>query len=316
MLLKAATAALFLFPLFHAGGVPTAFQSDLRLIQMVPPESQIVAGMLGSVSSRTLPSFLVLTRNNRLDMEDFFALSGADLSRVIHQVVFVAAGGPGGILGEHSLLVSGHFDQDAMMRSVKSANGHTEMYRNLPIMVMPPLAREAGTFKEVRWLVVLNSQILIFGSPFTVHEELDRWLADSPPDALLIDRLARLGSKDDEWCLLPAPESNGVVQNLLEKLDPRLGGVSARGESVEYGIHLGAQVEIVVSSDSLHQASLDQAKNPGGKQVSGASYFLSSDDGGAGNADRVVVKVSQRKYREWLEEFSHRDLNVDGEILH
>lgn len=67
---------------------------------------------------------------------------------------------------------------------------------------------------------------MIFGSPSSVREELDRWLANSPPDSFLIDRLARLDSKDDAWCLMPAPSSDGVVQNVFEKLDSKLGAVA------------------------------------------------------------------------------------------
>jgi hypothetical protein len=315
MLLKAATAALFLFTLAQARAVPSAFRSDARLIQLVPTRSQVVAGMHGSSPSRRFDSFLVITRNNRTDLDDFFAITGGDTSRVIRQIVFVAASGQSGPVSEHSLLVSGQFSQEAIARSVESGKERTEVYRNLPVLVVSPFAREVGTFNEDRWLVVLNSQILIFGSPALVREELDRWLANSPPDSMLLDRLARLDSNDDAWCLLPAPSPTGLVQNLFEKLDSKLGAVARRGEPIEYGIHFGKRVEIAASSEARTQFPSARAIGAENPQMAGGSFFISPhDDTAADETGRVVVKVSLQRYKGWIAEFSSGDLRGNGNI--
>ncbi|HEY2471000.1 MAG TPA: hypothetical protein VGI45_24610 [Terracidiphilus sp.] len=315
MLLKAATAALFLSLFLQAVGVPSTFRSDLRLIRLVPTQTQLVAGTHGALPSRHFASFLVISRNNRTDLDDFFALTGGDTSRTIGQMLFVAASGQNGTVSEHSLLVSGHFNQEAITRFVENSRRRTEVYRDLPVLVVSPFTREVGTFREVRWLVVLNSQILIFGSPVLVREELDRWIANSPPDSILLDRLARLDPNDDAWCLLPAPSPTGVVQSLFEKLDSRLGTVARRGEPMEYGIHFGRRVEITASSDSPLQSALDWPSGMGADQITGGSFFFSPSDGtGAANTGRVVVKVSQRKYKDWIAEFSNGDLSGNRSV--
>lgn len=315
MLRKAATAVVCLFSLFKAVGLPSAFQSNLRLMQLVPPESQIVGGMLGSTPTRNLPGLLVATRNNRIDIEDFFAVTGADTSRTIRQLVFVAAPGQRGMMNQHSLLVSGRFNQGSISRFVESVKGSTEIYRNLTVLVVPPFAREAGSFDEMRWLIVLNSQIVIFGSPSSVREELDRWLAKSPPSSSLIDRLGRLGSEDEAWCLMPAPSSHGVVQEMLGKLDSKLGTVARRGEPMEYGIHFGRRIEITVSSEAPVQANAGFSTGTDESPVSGASYFFSqAASAKPESAEQVVVRVSQGKYQSWIAAFSQPDQNAKGEI--
>src|SRR5258707_15527203 len=87
-------------------------------------------------------SHLLITGNNRLDFEDFFAVTGADASRRIQQVVFVAAAVGDGALSEHSLLVSGHFNRDAIYRFAESGNARAESYRGQAVLIVPPLVRE------------------------------------------------------------------------------------------------------------------------------------------------------------------------------
>ena len=115
-----AKGILLLFFVFNGAVAAPALSSDLRLIQMVPPESQIIASMLRPNPEGKPSNFLLITVSNRIDFEDFHAVTGADASRLIHQVVFVAAVGGDGTLSEHSLLVSGHFNRDVIFRFSES----------------------------------------------------------------------------------------------------------------------------------------------------------------------------------------------------
>src|SRR5580704_17775206 len=122
MLLRTAKAILLLFVPFNAAVAASALASDLRLIQMVPPESQVIASMLSPTPGGQPSSFLLITGNNRIDLEDFYSVTGADASRLIHQVVFVAAAGSDGTLNEQSLIIKGHFNRNAIFRFAESGN--------------------------------------------------------------------------------------------------------------------------------------------------------------------------------------------------
>jgi hypothetical protein len=317
MPLRTAKAILRLFFLFNVTAAASALSSDPRLIQMVPPESQVIAGMLNPTPEGQPSGFLLITGNNRIDHEDFLALTGSDASRLIHQVVFVAAAGGEGTLSEHSLLVSGHFNRDAIFRFGESGNAWTESYRGEAILVVPPLARERSRFKHLRWLAILNSDIAIFGTPVSVQQELDRKIANSRPDLILMERLSRLGHHDETWCLLPAPSPAGVIENVLEKLDPKLGAVAREGGSMQYGIHFGRRVEITATSNIDTRGSSNSENDRPAAQLTPAHYFLAGSHGSEDVDGKIaVVKISRRRYDEWLGKFSKGSFTIGMTLPH
>jgi hypothetical protein len=317
MLLRTAKAILRLFFLFNAAAVASALSPELRLIQMVPPESQVIAGMLSLTPEGQPSGFLLITGYNRIDHEDFLAVTGSDASRLIRQIVFVAEAGGDGTLSEHSLLVSGHFNRDAIFRFRESDNARTESYRGEAILVVPPLARERSRFKHLRWLAILNSDIAIFGTPVSVQQELDRKIANSGPDPILMERLSGLGHHDETWCLLPAPSPAGVIENVLEKLDPKLGAVAREGGSMQYGIHFGRRVEITATSNISTRGSSNSENDRQAAQFMPAHYFLAgSHSGGDDDGKIAVVKISHRRYDDWLDKFSKDNLTIGNTVPH
>jgi hypothetical protein len=317
MLPRTAKAILLLSFLLKTAVAATTLPSDVRLLQMVPPESQIIASMLRPTPDGLPSSFLLITIYNRLDLEDFYAVTGADASRLVDQVVFVAAAGSDNRLSEHSLLISGHFDRDAIFRFTQSGSAGLDSYRGEPILVVPPLTRERGTFKHVRWLAILNSDIAIFGTPASVRQELDRQIANCPPDPILIQRLSRLDRHDETWFLLPAPSPSRIVESVLDKLDPKLGAVAAEGGSMQFGIHFGSRVEITASSNTAARASSDSENDRSGPQSPAARSFLAASHTGLDDdVKAAVVKISQRRYEEWLHKFSRGNLTIGASLSH
>lgn len=305
MLLRTAKAALLLFLLIPATIAASANSTDARLIALVPPENQIIAGMRTTSSGDWVRGLLIVTQHNRLDLEDFTSITGADASRVIHEVVFLAAPATLGRLAEHSVLVGGHFNGDAIFASSKRGGATAETYRGLAVLVVPALARERSRFDEVRWLVILDSTIAVFGSVVSVQHELDRYLAKSLPDPFLVERLSRLGGRDDAWSLFPAPSASGVVARALEKLDPKLGAVSREGGSMQYGIHFGRRVEITASANVAAPVSRDgQNEEFATPSTPAFSLLPRSDSSGGEKSDRIMVKVPLRRYKEWTAEYA------------
>ena len=314
MLLRTANAILSLV-LFHAIVSASALASDPRLIQMVPPESQVVAGMLSPTPAGQPTGFLLITASNRLDLDDFYSITGADASRLIHQVVFVAAAGGEGKRSEHSLLVNGHFDRNAIFRFAESGNATMETYRGESILVVPPLPRERSRFKQVRWLAILKSDIAIFGTPMIVQQELDRQIANSEPDPILMERLSRLGRRDEIWCLLPAPAPGGLIESSLEKLDPKLGAIAREGRSMQYGVHFGSHVEITASSNYA-APEISNFENDLPASSAPAHSFLAVSPGGEDDRTIAFVKIPRGHYDQCLAEFSKTSLQTDGSHPH
>lgn len=312
MLLRIPRFILSLF-LFLSATAAYGLASDPRLIKLVPPESRIVAGMISPAQAGQLSSFLLITRSNELDHKDFFALTGGDASRSIHAVVFVASDGRG-LLSEHSLLISGHFDRDAIFRLANNGGASREQYRGVPILTVPPFARERESFKEVRWLAIPDERIAIFGSVQSVQWELDRWIANSPTDPVVLERLSRLDARDQTWCLLPAPQPGGAVVRTLGDLDPRLGALAEAGGEIQYGMHFGRDIEITVSNNPEPGTNLRTPADAPAFESLAVSHFVSGSHVDDGQAPRSVrVKLRPKSYERWLAGFATGGRIIDRE---
>ena len=179
----------------------------------------------------------------------------------------------------------------------------------MPVLAVPALARERGRFTELRWLAIPDERTAVFGSVMSVQRELDRWIANSPADEEFVARLSALIRRYETWCLLPAPKADGIVVRVLKGLDARLGDVAGQGGTIQYGIHFGRNIEISASVNPVSEV----ASGPG--QICSSpsrwecrTFSRTSTDVGRSAPKRVVVKVPQRRYEKWLEEFSSAGL--------
>lgn len=288
-----------------AVAVSSALSPDRRLLALVPPGSQVVAGIAASHVGGQPDSFLLITHNNAVDLQDFFALTGSDASRSIHQVIFTAAADRASDLTEHSLLASGHFDRAKIFRSAGGKGANLSQYRGIPVLVVSPFERERGTFYDMRGLVVIDSDVVLFGTLITVQQELDRHMDRSPSDSSIVERLSRMRGDDETWCLLATSGHGDEIQNALRQLDPTLAGMVENGGAFQFGIRYGVHIEFEyeISAASLANAqdvSESLAISLGGAIPNASSFFR--EPGINKNVDVIhgVVKVSRQRYEAWL----------------
>jgi hypothetical protein len=294
---------ILFFPFIFVG-IAAAASPDPRLLSLVPPGAQLVAGISAPPSQGQPDNFVLITHNNTVDLEDFYALTGADDSRTIHEIVFVAISDSRGLLSEHSLLVSGHFDQPRLFKSATEGGAVVTRYRSIPVLEIHPLPRERAVFNGTRWLAVLNSSVLVFGSIASTRLELDRFLEHSQTDASLLRQLARLRSKDETWCVSSEPTRNDEIYRVLAALNPQLAELARSGEAFEFGIHYGRRVEFE------YEVTITPTKNnhfgtasplPSSAELAKSISLLPAPTI-VGDADTVhdVIEVSVSRYKEWL----------------
>jgi hypothetical protein len=296
---------------FFAVAISSAVSPDPRLLPLVPPGAQIVAGMSAPSGKGQPDSFLLITHNNTVDLDDFFALSGVDDSRTIHQIIFVAAADRTGNLGEHSLLVSGHFDQSRIFRSAVDGGASIDAYRGTSVLAVKPFAREPGAIKQVRWLAIFEPNVVIFGTIASVQQELDRHLAGSVPDSSLLQRLGRLRREDETWCLLASAARSAEIRNALEAVDPRLAALVQNGGGFQFGIHFGGHVEFEYEVTPSSGANAQVVGHSLGQSLAGpgagaSSFSARPDTTAGGDSVHGVVQLSKNRYDAWLKEVSAR----------
>jgi hypothetical protein len=297
--------------LFFAATAASAHSPDPGLLHLVPPGSQIVAGMRAPSPHGQPSSFLLITHNNTVDLNDFFALTGADELRRIDQVIFVAAANRDGKLGEHSLLISGHFDPTRIFQSTDRLRPTTGQYHGIAVLAVQPFERERPTFSDLRWLALIGSDVAVFGTVASVQQELDRHLAHSEPDPNITERLTGLRRDSDTWCVVDAPLPHGEIQSVLSVLDPQLAAALTNGGSFVFGIRYSKQVEfeyqITTPSNIAAQiisGSLTQQLS--GPQAKASSLVPHSGISSVGQTLHGVMRLSRSRYEEWITEISTR----------
>lgn len=285
-----------------AGAVSFAVPPDPRLLSLVPPESEIVGGAVGPLQERHRGNFLIFTRANTLDLEDFFSLVGADASYEIHEVIFAASAGHGGASPEHSLLVSGHFDADRLYRSARSTSV-TSDYRGVGVVVVHPFERERAFLHDDRLLVIIHSRLAIFGTPSSVQQEIDRYLSGTAADASIIQKLSQLRNENETWCLISSLLLDAEILQVLRNLDPSFGEIDKNSDTLLFGIRYGRQIEFEYVVIARPGPQAEPVSNPPAERMfnpADGSLSLTSSGMAPGNGPRRVVKISRVRYDKWL----------------
>jgi hypothetical protein len=291
-------------------GIATA-SPDPRILSLVPPGAQLVAGISASTIQGQPENFVLMTPNNWVDLQDFYALTGADNSRTIHQIVFMEVANKDGQPNEHSLLVSGHFDQPHVFKSAVGGGAAVTNYGGIPVLEIQPFARERRTVKGVRWLAVLNSTVLLFGSIATTQTELNRYLLQRHADESLLNRLDRLHSKDQTWCLLSATVqtlpslARGLeIHDVLAKLSPELAEFAQSGSELEFGVHYGRRVdfeyEVTFASAGASRIGSDGVRPPTVERAKSESLLPALNTTLYAKAVHGQVVVTMSRYKAWL----------------
>ena len=292
----------FILAALLQGALAFAGPLDTRLLSLVPSGSQIVGGTTAPIDDHQRGAFLVFARANTLDLEDFFSLVGSDSSRRIDQLVFAASavrdvGNP-----EHSLLVFGRFDARGVRESARTTQ---KLYRGIPMMIVHPFDRERSILPHDRLLAIIDSRLVLFGTPSSVEQEVDRYLDGATIDDSLLEKLRTLRNRDETWCVISSLLFGRQIQRVLRKLDPEFGSIDANTESILFGIHYGRQIEFEYVIHGRHNLEeLAVLSEPTGRTM-----FVAEDDPFApgfsdaiaeGRDERRSVRMSRAHYEKCL----------------
>ena len=312
------TLALLFFQLISVE-MSLAANPDPKLLSLVPPGAQIVAGITIRPARGQPDGFLLVSLKNLVDRSDFISLAGVDDSMIIDQMVFAAGGSDPSKLGEHSLLMSGHFDQTRIFKSAVENGASVSEFRGFQVSVQQPFERELGKFKDVRWLAVIDSNVALFGTRVSVQQELERRLAASAVDPSLVQKLARLRRDNATWSVLHKCVSNEEVEQLLGSLDPILVNLVHVADSFQFGVRYGRKVEVeyeVTVPSSAPEQAVSNSPTPSfaREDRKGFASLHRVDLTGDRASVRGVVKVAIAQYEEWMAEVARTGLIHKGAI--
>jgi hypothetical protein len=238
---------------------------NFKLLPLVPAGAQIVAGFQDLHGPGPSGRVLLTTHNNRLDLDDWIALTGVDTSKEFDEVIEVAMSSDTVELREHLLLVAGHFDRARIFRAAEQNGAARISYLGETALLIKPYSREQGDMMDVRWLIILNDRTGIFGTAAMVQLAMQRHDRDYLADPALSERLARLRSDVTSWnVLLPPAKSKkeigfmqpqGAWSHLLDGAD-----------LVIVGTHFGSKIRM--------DFVVDDGKSRGAAYFAGKAGFF------------------------------------------
>lgn len=296
----AAAFSVFLF----AAVLSRAVTPNPKLLALVPPSAQMVAGVNVPPRLGQPTTFLLTTHFSTIDLNDFVAISGVDAERAFDQIIMVATD-VDGAHSAHSLTAIGRFNQKLIYRSVYHAGAKAIQYRNIAILEIQPFSRERDSYYGVRWLAMIDSKLAVFGTQAMVQTQLDRYLEHSAVDPLLERRLSHLRHDDVTWCLATLSEGDGEIQSIFRSLDSRVADLLVIGDTIEFGIRYSRQVEFEYEVHHASRPDTDVIKRSLAKPVAipVESHMLpvpafSRVDVGV----RGLLKLPKAQYEAWLTE--------------
>ena len=290
--------------LLSAAPFSSALPADPKLLSLVPPAAEIVAGIDSTPPPNQPGSFVLITHANTIDLKDFFALTGVDSTRAVRHAIFVAATGEAGHLTEHGLLIGGHFDRDRIYQSAIQGGAKVIDYRGTRVVEIEPFARERNSFNDIRWLAILEPDVLLFGTVPIVQQEIDRRIAGNAADPILVHRLAHMHHDDETWCVLSAPARNEEIRSALLALDSKLAGLAANGDVFAFGTRYRKQVEfeyeVTTASTSATRTIADSLVRSLTGSQPGSSLLAPEDETVSDHTVRGVVKIPTARFGAWL----------------
>jgi hypothetical protein len=296
------TMARYLFLLSGFYSV-AAFASapDPMALSLFPLNIQIVNGTSASPVKTGLRSFLVFRTENVADLLDFRGLVGIDGQSKIRQVFLLAGHSPVSEHMEHSLIALGRFNRGLIYRSARQNGARQLTYIGRDVLEIAPFDRDKLTVNEVRWLAVIEPNLVMFGTVSHVMEELDRLVAHSTADPILLHNLECFQQDDEAWYLFGESVEKDAIFQTLALLDPQILALRRAETSFQFGIHYSRRIRFDYESDT--RLSNPQPKLEGSlefERPKSESVFHRSDC----HQDKSLVNreftTSKARYLKWL----------------
>jgi hypothetical protein len=211
--------------------------------------------------------------------------------------------------------VSGHFDRSRIYKSATEVGATLSDYRGIEVAEIQPFGREEERFKEVRWLAVLDSSVLVFGSVSLTRLELDRFLGRAHADESIVRRLGRLRSKDQTWCVLSgsirslsSPVWTEEIRKSLADVSPELATKALSADEFEFGLFYGRKVEFEYflsrASTEPDKSNADPSKQSSLQPVRSTALLPALNTTGPANALHDVIAIPVPRFEEWLAKIS------------
>jgi hypothetical protein len=290
-----------------------AFAADPALLQMVMPDSQVVAGLQVNQAKGSLFGQYVLSHLsvNDTKLEEFTSQTGFDPRHDVSEIVIASNWKSNTPDNRWLVLAHGTFNA-AKIATAAQANGSVpNAYQGVNLLIhAAPSSSQAATA-----IAFVNSTTALAGDVASVKAAIDRKQSNAPTDSNVFNKAQQVSANNDFWFVTLVPLSNfsgaipdanlsGAMQgNLFAAINQASGGV-------RFGDTVTISAEAVTRSEKDAQALVDVVKffaglvqlnkqnNPVAGQV--ATLLDTLQTSTAGNTTTISLAIPEQQLEQLL----------------
>ncbi|HTB19116.1 MAG TPA: hypothetical protein VK708_13430 [Bryobacteraceae bacterium] len=240
-----------------------AFAADPALLQMVMPESQVVAGLQVSQAKGSLFGQYVLSHLsvNDTKLQQFTAETGFDPTKDVSEIVIASNWKPNSPANHWLVLADGAFNV-AKITAAAQANGAVpSVYQGVNLLTH---SASSGTQAATAFAFFGTATALV-GDIGSVQAAIDRKQSNAPTDSTVFNKAQQVSSNNDFWFVTLVPLSNfaGAIpdSNLSGAMQGNLfAAINQASGGIRFGDTVNISAEAVTRSEKDAQALVDVVK--------------------------------------------------------
>jgi hypothetical protein len=240
-----------------------AFAADPALLQMVMPDSQVVAGLQVTQAKGSLFGQYVLSHLsvNDTKLQEFTAETGFNPTQDVSEMVIASNWKPNTPANRWLVLADGTFNVAKITAAAQVNGGTASVYQGVNLVTH---SAASGT-QVTTALAFLGSTTALAGDITSVKAAIDRKQSNAPTDSTVFSKAQQVSANNDFWFVTLVPLSNfsdsipnsslsGAMQgNLFAAINQASGGV-------RFGDTVTISAEAVTRSEKDAQALVDVVK--------------------------------------------------------
>jgi hypothetical protein len=249
-------AVLFALPL-------GAFAADPALLQMVMPDSQVVAGLEVTQAKGSLFGQYVLSHLsvNDTKLQEFTSQTGFDPTKDVSEIVIASNWKPSTPANRWLVLADGTFNIAKITAAAQTNGGVASVYQGVNLVT-----HSASSSTQVATaLAFLGTSTALAGDITSVKAAIDRKQTNAPTDSNVFSKAQQVSSNNDFWFVTLVPLSNfsGAIpdSNLSGAMQGNLfAAINQASGGVRFGDTVTISAEAVTRSEKDAQALVDVVK--------------------------------------------------------
>ena len=290
-----------------------AFAADPALLQMVSPDSQVLAGLQVTQAKSSVFGQYVLSHLsvNDTKLQQFTAQTGFDPTQDVSEIVIASNGKQNSPANQWLVLADGTFNVAKITAAAQANGGVPSVYQgvNLVTHAAPSSTQPATAF------AFFDTATALAGDITSVKAAIDRKQSNAPTDSTVLAQATQVSANNDFWFVTLVPLSNfsgaipnsnlnGAMQgNLLASINQASGGIRF-GDTVTISAaavtrsEKDAQslVDVVKFFASLVQ--LNKQNNPAAGQV--ATLLDTLQTSTSGNTTLISLAIPEQQLEQLL----------------